>query len=366
MVIDLKKDSLFMFNNRGKLAAAMLAVILVMCFASCREEQPGPTEYTVEYTEPAVTTQPTTAKPTQAPTTTAPVTTIPPTTVPVETKPPFDPYAEDTEYDVGSDWFENQGDTDYGTLMTDIEYYSSTADDYKRFNILLPPGYDQKKKYPVMYMIHGWGADYTAHVHNGSYLHMLYGNLLREKTTVPMIIVGVDMYTAKQEDKDENDGWHMRYSYDKVVDDIAYDLMPYISEHYAVAVGRLNTAVAGVSEGGARSLCTGFKFPDKFGYIASISPDGNAIVMTDNYNRSYWTVPYFEDGFPVPAEENKPKYLYLAVGSNDPWNISFTESYSNIFSNMGIANHYDYVEGYGHNSEFWGVCMYNFLQRIFK
>ena len=173
MVIDLKKDSLFMFNIRGKLAAAMLAVILVMCFASCREEEPGSTEYTVEYTEPAVTTQPTTAKPTQAPTTTAPVTTVPPTTVPVETKPPFDPYAEDTEYDIGSDWCESQGDTDYGTLITDVEYFSSTADDYKRFNILLPPGYDKKKKYPVMYMIHGWGADYTAHVHNGSYLHML-------------------------------------------------------------------------------------------------------------------------------------------------------------------------------------------------
>ena len=364
----MKKDSLFLFDIRGRIAAVILMLVFALSLASCKEE--GQSETTAEqptmvFTEPAVTTQPTTAKPTQAPTT-APVTTVPPTTVPVETKPPFDPYAEDTEYDVGSDWFENQGDTDYGTLMTDIEYYSSTADDYKRFNILLPPGYDQKKKYPVMYMIHGWGADYTAHVHNGSYLHMLYGNLLREKKTVPMIIVGVDMYTAKQEDKDENDGWHMRYSYDKVVDDIAYDLMPYISEHYAVAEGRLNTAVAGVSEGGARSLCTGFKFPDKFGYIASISPDGNAIVMTDNYNRSYWTVPYFEDGFPVPAEENKPKYLYLAVGSNDPWNISFTESYSNIFSNMGIANHYDYVEGYGHNSKFWGVCMYNFLQRIFK
>ena len=43
----------------------------------------------------------------------------------------------------------------------------------------------------------------------------------------------------------------MRAAYDKTVDDIAVDLMPFMKAHYAVAEGRENTALAGVSEGGA-------------------------------------------------------------------------------------------------------------------
>ena len=351
--------------KKHKITALFLALIIIISLSACMSAGDG--ETTAEFTtEPLQTTQPTTVQPTTAQPATVQPTTAVPTTIPEPTKPPFNPYETDNEYDISPDWFKLHDGTDYGTLIENVEYYSATADDYKRCNVLLPPGYSNKKKYPVLYMIHGWGADYTAHVFDGSYLHMLYGNLLREKRCEPMIIVGVDMYTAHQDEKNEDDGWHMRYSYDKVADDIPVDLMPYIKEHYSVDEERLSTAVAGVSEGGARSLCTGFKRPEKFGYIASIAPDGNAVVMTENYMNSYWTVPYFENGFPVPSDENKPKYVYLAVGSKDPWNISFTAQYSDIFSGMGVANQHDYVEGYGHDSEFWGVCMYNFLQKIFK
>lgn len=345
--------------------AVIIVLILGLSLVTCTKstDEVEETQPAAVQTEPAQTTQPSTAKPTETqPATTAQTA----TTAPEETKPPFDPVATSNVYDMSSDWFEAQNGTDYGTLITDVEYFSATAGDYKRCNILLPPNYDKNGKYPVLYMIHGWGADYTAHVFDGSYLHLLYGNLYRENLCEPMIIVGVDMYTAKQSEKDESDGYHMRYSYDKVVDDLAYDLMPYMKEHYAVAEGRANTAVAGVSEGGARSLCTGFKWPDKFGYIASIAPDGNAIATTDNYMNSYWTIPYFEDGFPQPSEENEPYYIYLAVGSKDPWNIYATEYYSQVINSMGLTYQYDYVEGYGHDSGFWRVCMYNYLQKIFK
>ena len=308
--------------KKHKITVLFIVLIIIISLSACMSAGDG--ETTAEFTtEPLQTTQPTTVQPATAQPATVQPTTAQPTTIPEPTKPPFDPYETDNEYDISPDWFKLHDGTDYGTLIENVEYYSTTADDYKRCNVLLPPGYSNKKKYPVLYMIHGWGADYTAHVFDGSYLHMLYGNLLREKRCEPMIIVGVDEE-------------------------------------------RLSTAVAGVSEGGARSLCTGFKRPEKFGYIASIAPDGNAVVMTENYMNSYWTVPYFENGFPVPSDENKPKYVYLAVGSKDPWNISFTAQYSDIFSGMGVANQHDYVEGYGHDSEFWGVCMYNFLQKIFK
>lgn len=76
----------------------------------------------------------------------------------------FDPYATENNYDPSPSYFEKQDGTDYGTLMTDVEYDSTTAGDKKRVNILLPPDYDENGAYPVLYMIHGWGGDYTAHL----------------------------------------------------------------------------------------------------------------------------------------------------------------------------------------------------------
>lgn len=58
---------------------------------------------------------------------------------PTRQKSSFDPYATANDYDLSSSWFERQSGTDYGTLVTDVTYFSTTADDNKRVNILLSP-----------------------------------------------------------------------------------------------------------------------------------------------------------------------------------------------------------------------------------
>ena len=354
-----------------KLLILLLILSLSLGVAACSKSDTATADEqetqaaTEQATEPA-TQSPTQAKPAQtdAPeSTNAPAQTDAP--APTEKKPAIDPHTTANEYDLSSAWFERQSGTDYGTLLTDVTYFSTTADDDKRVNILLPPGYDENGAYPVLYMIHGWGGDYTAHLYEESYLHMLYGNLYREGLAEPMIIVGVDMYTGKQSVKDDLDGYGMRAAYDKTVDDIAVDLMPFMKSHYAVAEGRENTAVAGVSEGGAKSLCTGFQWLDRIGYIAGIAPDGNVIAVNGYYRNSYWSIPYFET-LPQPTQDTMPIYLYLAVGSEDPYNIRATKYYSEVFRDMGLGYQYDYVEGFGHDSDFWRVCMYNFIRKIFK
>ena len=68
--------------------------------------------------------------------------------------------------------------------------YPKTAGDNKYCNVLLPAGYDESQDYPVLYMIHGWGGSYDAHVYDGSSLQIHYGNMLNEgagrsSTTLP-------------------------------------------------------------------------------------------------------------------------------------------------------------------------------------
>lgn len=276
----------------------------------------------------------------------------------------FNPYSTENKYDIGEEMFEKRNDVDYGTVLKDVIYFSQTAGDNKQCNILLPAGYNENNQYPVMYIFHGFGGSHSDQIDDDSYVTLLYGNMLHDNLTVPQIIVNVDMYTDKQSEKSDKSDEELRYIYDKAIDDVAKDLMPFIENNYSVKTGRENTAVAGMSEGGAKSLCTGFKWLDKFGYIASFAPVPG-VIPTEFYKGTYWNTPYLEK-FPQPTDENTPFYLYLAVGSKDPWNIDCTLYYKQVFDEMGIKNQTDYVDGYEHNHIFWRQCFYNFLSKIFK
>lgn len=276
----------------------------------------------------------------------------------------FDPYSTENVYDIGDNIIEKQKGTDYGKIDEDVRYYSQTAGDYKECNVLLPPGYDKNSKYPVMYVIHGWGGSHSNQISKDSYLQLVYGNMMRENLTVPMIIVNVDMYTAKKKDKDSTEDYALRAAYDKVIDDIADDVMPFIESRYPVLTGRENTAVAGVSQGASEALAAGFKWLEKIGYIGSFAPDAG-VIPTEFAKGTYWNVPIFDD-FRQPTDETMPEYLYLSVGTNDPWNVGVTKYYRDVLNEKGIKNQTDVAEGFEHNYVFWRVCFYNFLSKIFR
>lgn len=275
----------------------------------------------------------------------------------------IDLYAIENRYDIGDEMFEKRGDVDYGTVQKDVSYYSTTAGDDKQCNILLPAGYDESQTYPVMYVFHGFGGKHGDQIDADSYLTLLYGNMLHEGLAAPMIIVNVDMYTDKLADKDSKTEEQLRYIYDKAIDDVKVDLMPFIEKNYPVKTGRKNTAIAGMSEGGAKSLCTGFKWLDSFGYIGSFAPD-TGVIPTEYYKGTFWNTPVFEE-FPQPTKDNTPYYLYMAVGSKDPWNIDCTLYYRDVLNEMGVKNQTDLAEGYEHNYKFWRQCFYNFMLKIF-
>ena len=276
----------------------------------------------------------------------------------------YDPYAIENRYDIGDEIFEKRDGVDYGTLIKDVTYYSTIAGDHKQVNILLPAGYDENQAYPVTYVFHGFGGDHNTHIDTDSYLVLLYGNMLHDGLAVPQILVGMDMYTDKLADKESKSDEELRYIYDKAIEETGVDLMPFIEENYSVKTGRENTAIAGMSEGGAKSLCTGFTWLDEFGYIGAFAPD-TGVIPTEYFKGTFWNTPYMEE-FPQPTEENTPYYLYMAVGSEDPWNIDCTLYYRDVLNEMGVRNQTDYVDGYGHDAEFWGQCFYNYLSKIFR
>ncbi|MCQ2513862.1 MAG: hypothetical protein MJ089_02055 [Ruminococcus sp.] len=278
-------------------------------------------------------------------------------------KEAFDPYLIENVTSVPKKYIDKHNNVDYGTIDEDVKYYSETAQDYKMCNVLLPANYDKNEKYPVMYAIHGWGGDYTGQIHQDSYLQILYGNMLKDNLTVPMIIVSVDMYTDKLADKESKTEEELRLCYDKVIYDIRNDLMPFIENTYPIKTGRENTAIAGVSQGASESLATGFIHQDVIGYIASFAPDPG-VIPTEFYKDTYWNWPVMDD-FEI-TDGNEPYYLYLTVGDEDPWNVETTLYYGEVLTLNGIKNQTDLVKGYEHDGDFWRLGYYNYLGKIFK
>ena len=277
---------------------------------------------------------------------------------------PFDPYAYENHYDVYDKLFSKQPGVDYGTVHRDVSYWSTVAGDYKQCNVLLPAGYDEKNTYPVMYVVHGFWGEHGDQIDDNSYLTLLYGNMLHRGLTVPMILVNLDMYTDRAADKDAMSDEQLRHSYDKVITEIHTDLMPFIEKTYPVSTERKDTAIAGMSEGGAKALCIGFTWPEEFGWIGAFAPD-TGVIPTEFYKGSFWSEPIMED-FPELTDDTTPYYLYLAVGTEDPYNVDCTLYYRDVLNEKGIRNQTDLAEGYAHKTSFWRQCFYNFLAKVFK
>ena len=275
-----------------------------------------------------------------------------------------DPYEMETYDSVPEYLSERHDDVDYGRVETDVEYYSETAGDVKYCNVLLPAGYDESREYPVLYMYHGFGGRYDSHIHEGSILQTLYGNLLSEGLAVPMIIVGADMYTDKLADKDSKSDPEMRPCYDKCIDDLQNDLMPFIESRYPVKTGRRYTAISGVSQGATEALAAGFKWQDKIGYIGSFAPC-SGVIPTPFHPETFWNTPILDD-FVIESPETTPFYIYLSVGTKDPWCIDPTLFYGERMDDKGIRNQTDLVEGYDHGNDMWELGHYNYLQKIFR
>ena len=61
-----------------------------------------------------------------------------------------------------------------------------------------------------------------------------------------------------------------------------------------------------------------------------------------------------------------PVYIYLTVGTEDPWCIDSTLYYGKLMDDKGIPHHTVLVDGYDHDNDLWELGHYNFLLRIFR
>ncbi|MFH0990361.1 MAG: alpha/beta hydrolase family protein [bacterium] len=240
-----------------------------------------------------------------------------------------------------------------------------------KYLVLLPDGYEKsQERYPALYLLHGFGGDYTNWVKQT--------DLVRYAKQYRFIIVTPDAKNSWY----TNSAVNARAKYE---DYIMKDLITTIDQRYRTLQSKYHRAIIGLSMGGYGALKLGMKYPSKYFFAAGLSP---AIQFPSRLNdtaivnrRSKESIQSLKDIFGekqgdswlandvfVLAEKAKPNtlpYLYLAVGSQDgiPEIIDETHRFAATLRKLNIP--FEMHESPGaHEWRFWDKEIQIILRKI--
>lgn len=232
-----------------------------------------------------------------------------------------------------------------------IHYKSKTVGTTRKALVYTPPGFSKKKKYPVLYLLHGIGGDEKEWL-NGASPQVILDNLYADKMLQPMLVV---MPNGRAMADDRATG--NIFAPDKVEAfgrferDLLDDLIPYVEKNYPALKNRENRAIAGLSMGGGQSLNFGLGNMDKFAWVGGFSSAPNTKQP--------------ELLLPNPEEaKEKLKLLFISCGDKD-YLLDVTQRTHDYLYQQGVPHVY-YLEPGEHDFKVWKNDLYVFSQFLFK
>lgn len=236
-----------------------------------------------------------------------------------------------------------------------IFYYSGVTNSMRPALVLLPEGYNEQEKYPVLYVLHGLGGNEYTWIHKKA--DIIIQNMCQLHNCPKMIVV---FPNSAVNEKNSTEGMNYREMcavYDKTEEDVVNYLMPYINQNYAVKTGRTNTAILGNSMGGRNTMNIAFRHQDLFGYVGVFSA---ANVMQTNGFFS----PLLDE-LSLDEQYGDFNLLMLMTGRED--HICGVVSYDlhSRLNNAGIRHEFYDVIG-THQDIVWQNALYNFCKKVFR
>lgn len=156
-----------------------------------------------------------------------------------------------------------------GILKESLSLKSQVLGKDVEYSIYLPPDYESSsRRYPVLYLLHGYSDDETGWTQFGEVKAIADRQLSKDEMTSMIIVM-----------PDAGISWYIN-SYDGKVlyeDFFVRELIPFVDGNYRTRTDRQYRAVAGLSMGGHGTLIMAMKHPDLFSSAAPLS----AAVWTD-------------------------------------------------------------------------------------
>ncbi len=223
-------------------------------------------------------------------------------------------------------------------------YRSAIAGEERDFYVYTPPGYEPgaRRKYPVLYLLHGYSDDASAWTAVGL-AQVILDNLIARKSARPMIIVMPLGYGTMEVVRGGWGGlgrrelWQENMS--KFKDVLLGEIMPQVERNYRTANSARDRAIAGLSMGGAESLLIGLNTLDRFQWVGAFSSGG---LRAD-----------FDQAFPrLSSTANAQlRLLWISCGREDGL-FKANQQFVDWLSSRNIQHSWNPAPG-GHNFRFW-------------
>jgi enterochelin esterase-like enzyme len=178
-----------------------------------------------------------------------------------------------------------------------ILFPSKSTNTSRRAFAYTPPDYDKDltKRYPVLYLQHGWGEDETAWSNQG-HANLIMDNLIAEGKIKPFLIVMT--YGMTNEIKF---GGLRNFDIKPFQTVLVDELIPYIDENFRTLSDQPHRAMAGLSMGGMETKMITLANLDKFSHIGLFS--GGTFSLDDVNN--------------TPGFKEMVKLVFVSFGSRE-------------------------------------------------
>ena len=212
-----------------------------------------------------------------------------------------------------------------------------TPDDYKKSN----------KKFPVVYLLHGYSGNYGSWAKD-------FKDLAREVDQYGFIVIGVDGNFSS---------WYFDSPIDPTFKYETYvikELVPFVDKNYKTNASREGRAISGLSMGGHGALYLSFRHQDVFGAAGSMSGGVDIRPFPENWDikKRLGTLTEFPENWEKNTVTNmlelvKDNKLKMIIDCGvDDFFMDVNRELHNKMLTLKI-NH-DYIERPGkHNIEYW-------------
>ena len=219
----------------------------------------------------------------------------------------------------------------------------------RHINVYVPAEYEKNpnKKYPVLYLVHGWGEDENGWSVQGHMANIM-DNLIASGKAVPMIVV-----MPSGDIKTNSD---VRSASGNITDIFVKDMIPYIDKTFRTYTDRDHRAMAGLSRGGAQTTATVFANMDKFAWMGTFSGffnRGGGNLIDSAFNG------VFKD---AAAFNKQIKLLFISTGTEER---SPKEAVDQLKAH-GIKVVFHESQGTAHEWLTWRRALNEFAPRLFK
>ncbi len=209
-------------------------------------------------------------------------------------------------------------------------YHSTVVGDNRDFYVYTPPGYNpaSRKRYPVLYLLHGYSDDASAWTAVGR-ANIILDNLIAEGKAKPMMVVMPLGYGAPQVVSRTRTGplnpELLSENLVKFGQALLTEVMPQIDKDYRVKTDREDTAIAGLSMGGGESLYVGLNNFQRFAWIGSFS---GALMSRSGFTALFPSL--------NSSANSKLRLLWIACGRQDPLVGQFNRRFEPWLTSKGI------------------------------